>query len=166
MPFEAQSVEAKGVAILALSGQLDSRAAPEFEKSLLKLLTAGEREILLDLKRLEYVASAGLRVFVMIGKRLEADGGRLALCALNPSVLKVLEVSGFVPLFPIRPDRQDAIAWLTSNAHAARISNLAGDLLRKDAGPTQGRPAGVADQQKSSYAAEILGERESKRKKT
>ena len=120
MALEQQASEEQGVTVVALSGQLDSRAAPDFEKALLKLIAEKKHEILLDLTALEYVASAGLRVFVMVGKRLHAEGGRLALCALNEGVMKVFEISGFVPLFPILPNRREAIPWLLANARAGR----------------------------------------------
>lgn len=157
MPLEVATSEQQGVTVVALSGQLDSRTAPEFEKTLLKLVAAGEHEILLDLGELEYVASAGLRIFVMVGKRLQADGGRLALCSLNESVMKVLEISGFVPLFPIRPNRKEAIPWLLSNAKVARVSNLAGEILRREttAAPRPA-PLAAADHEKTALAAELL----------
>ena len=157
MPLEQKVVEVEGVTVVALAGQLDSRTAPEFEKGLLKLLGERKLEVLLDLAELEYVASAGLRVFVMVGKRLQAEGGRLALCALAPGVLKVLEISGFVPLFPILPNRREAIPWLLANAKVGRIGSLAGEILRREGGAApRTSPLGAADREKSAYAAEIL----------
>ena len=156
MALEIQTAEEQGVAIVVPAGQVDSKSSPDLEKAMVKLLGEKKREIVLDLSRLDYVASAGLRVFVMIGKRLQADGGRLALCSVNPSVMKVLEVSGFVALFAIQPSRREAIEWLTSGAKLARVSSLAGELLRKDGGGTTARPSGTADTQKSAYAKELL----------
>ncbi len=157
MAFETKVVEEHGVSIVTLSGELDSKTSPEFEKTLLKLVAEKKQEILLDLTQLAYVASAGLRIFVMVGKRLQAEGGRLALCAVNANVMKVLEISGFVSLFPIRPHREEAIPWLHANARVAKITSLAGDILRKELGgsPTP-RPAGPADHERSAYAAELL----------
>ena len=156
MALEIQSSDEHGVAVVAPIGSIDSKSAPEFEKALAKLLGEKKREIVLDLTRLDYVASAGLRVFVMTGKRLQADGGRLALCSVNESVMKVLEVSGFVPLFAIRPSRQEAIDWLSSGAKVARISSLAGEILRKDGGAATPRPTGAPDSAKSAYAKDLL----------
>jgi anti-anti-sigma factor len=154
--LELGTSEEQGVAVVAPVGAIDSKSAPEFEKALTKLLAEKKREIVLDLARLDYVASAGLRVFVMVGKRLQADGGRLALCSVNPSVMKVLEVSGFVALFAIRPSRQEAVDWLSSGAKVARISSLAGEILRKDGGAAPPRPTGAPDAEKSAYAKDLL----------
>lgn len=161
MALELTVTEEQGVAVVALAGQLDSRTAPELERTLLGLLGEKKHEILLDLAALEYVASAGLRVFVMVGKRLQAEGGRLALCALEPGVLKVLEIAGFVQLFPILPDRREAIPWLLANARAGRIGNLAGELLRGEdgaAGARFRRPG--TDRERAAYAAELLKKRD------
>ncbi len=165
MALELQTSQEAGVAVVAAIGSIDSKTAPELEKALVKLLAEKKREVVIDLSRLDYVASAGLRIFVMIGKRLQAEGGRLALCSVNPSVMKVLEVSGFVALFAIRPSRQEAIEWLASGAKLSRVSNLAGEILRKDGAGAAARSAGVADSAKSSYAADLLGGDDKKRKK-
>lgn len=165
MALELQTSEDAGVAVVAAIGSIDSKTSPELEKALVKLLAEKKREIVLDLARLDYVASAGLRVFVMIGKRLQAERGRLALCSVNPSVMKVLEVSGFATLFAIRASRQEAIDWLASGAKLARVSNLAGEILRKDAAAPAVRPTGVADAAKSSYAADLLGGADDKKRK-
>jgi anti-anti-sigma factor len=165
MPLELQTSDLHGVAVVAAIGSIDSKTSPELEAALVKLLGEKKREIVLDLARLDYVASAGLRVFVMIGKRLQAEKGRLALCAVNPSVMKVLEVSGFVTLFAIRPSRQEAVDWLASGAKLSRVSSLAGEILRKDGAPAGARPAGAADSAKSAYAADLLGGDEKKKRK-
>lgn len=164
MPLELQTSEEQGVTVVAAAGAIDSKTAPELEKALLKLLGEKKREIVLDLARLDYVASAGLRVFVMVGKRLQADGGRLALCSVNPSVMKVLEVSGFVTLFAIRPSRRDAVDWLTAGAKSARVTRLAGEILRKDDAPAP-RPSGPADAAKTAYAKDLLASTDTRRKK-
>lgn len=165
MALEVVTSEEQGVTVVAAVGSIDSKSSPDFEKALVKLLGEKKREIVLDLARLDYVASAGLRVFVMTGKRLQADGGRLALCSVNPSVMKVLEVSGFVALFAIRPSRQDAVDWLSSGAKVARISSLAGEILRKDAGTAAPRPIGAPDSEKSAYAKDLLSSTDTRRKK-
>jgi anti-anti-sigma factor len=165
MPLELVTAEERGVTVVAVAGQIDSKTAPELEKALLKVVAERKRELVLDLARLDYVASAGLRVFVMVGKRLQAEGGRLALCSVNPSVMKVLEVSGFVPLFALRASRPEAIDDLLSGAKLARVSSLAGEILRKDGAAAPPRPTGAADAAKSAYAAELLGGTPKKRRK-
>ena len=165
MALDLQHAEERGVAIVAPIGQVDSKSSPELEKAMVKLLGEKKREIVLDLARLDYIASAGLRIFVMVGKRLQAEGGRLALANVNPSVMKVLEVSGFVALFAIKPSRQEAVDWLSSGAKQAHVTSLAGELLRKDGGGHAPRPSGVVDAEKSAYAKDLLSQTDPKGKR-
>lgn len=159
MPFEVQTKDEGKVLVVALAGQLDTRSAPQLEKALDAPVTAGRTEILVDCARLDFVTSAGLRVLLMTGKRVAAAGGRLALCALNPSVREVFDISGFASLFPILPAREPALEWLATNVKAAKVSHLADDLLaRRESGRKEGRPAhGAADAERSALGARLLG---------
>ena len=160
MPFEVQTKDEGKVLVVALSGQLDTRAAPQLEKALDAQVGQGRNEILVDCARLDFVTSAGLRVLLMTGKRVAAAGGRLALCALNPSVREVFDISGFANLFPILPARESALEWLATNVKVAKVSHLADDLLaRKEVGKKDARPAvgGAAAAERSALAARLLG---------
>lgn len=68
--------------------------------------------LLIDLRELVYVSSAGLRVILMAAKRVRAKGGRIALCGLQPQVAEVFEISGFGAIVPIHADRESALAAL------------------------------------------------------
>lgn len=158
--FEVKVSEDGGVVVVAPAGQLDSRAAPEFEREVLKAVGKSKRELLFDLSALDYVASAGLRVVIMIGKRLQADGGALALCGLNASVRQVFDVAGFSRLFPIYADRTGALAAIKKSARLAGIGHIAGDLLHR-ASESASSPRvpvfSAADPARVALAAEILG---------
>jgi len=81
--------------IVTIDDHLDTAAAPAFETKLLGLIDAGERKVLIDCTPLEYVNSAGLKVFLLAAKKLESSGGQFILCALAPSVLMIFEMIGF-----------------------------------------------------------------------
>jgi len=166
MPFELATKEEGKVLVVALSGQLDTRASPKLEKSLDEALSAGRGEVLVDCSRLDFITSAGLRVLLMTGKRLASAGGRLALCSLNPSVKEVFDVSGFASLFPIHPTREGALSWLAENVESARVSHLAEDLLsRHEDARRVSRPPGGADPERAELAAELLTQKKSKKRK-
>lgn len=162
MAFEVQSRDEGRVLVVTLAGQLDTRSAPQLEKALDGPVGQGRNEILVDCARLDFVTSAGLRVLLMTGKRVAAAGGRLALCALNPSVREVFDISGFASLFPILPARESALEWLATNVKAAKVSHLADDLLaKKETGRKDARPAfgAAADAERSALAARLLGKK-------
>ena len=104
-------VEKQGdVLVVAPRGRLDSAAAPAFEQRLLGHLDAGEKGLVLDLTGLDYISSAGLRVLLVVAKRLRGANGRFVVCALTTSVREIFEMSGFTAIFEIRPTLAEGLA--------------------------------------------------------
>src|SRR5690349_17450858 len=95
------------VMIVTIDDHLDTASAPVFETRLLGLIDAGERKVLIDCAPLEYVNSAGLKVFLLAAKKLETLGGQFILCALAPSVLMIFEMIGFTRIMKIAATRED-----------------------------------------------------------
>ncbi len=95
--------------LIAPSGRLDSNTAVDFEKQLLARLDSAP-SLVLDLGDLEYVSSAGLRVILMAAKKIRQGQGRMLLCALRPHIREVFEISGFMAIFEVHPDRAAALA--------------------------------------------------------
>ena len=58
------------VTVLELDGRLDTGTSAELDKRLMSLLNSGEKYFVLDLARLTYVSSAGLRVLLMGAKKI------------------------------------------------------------------------------------------------
>jgi anti-anti-sigma factor len=101
-----------GAVVLAPRGRVDSASSGELEAALLRHLGAGRTRLAVDLGAVEYISSAGLRVLLMLVKKLQGSGGRLVLCAMPDSVRLVFELAGFVPLFEIEGSREAALARL------------------------------------------------------
>ena len=97
------------VTIASISGRLDGSTASELDDRLSAMVVPGVR-LVLDMSGLDYVSSAGLRVFLKIAKQTKAAKGRLALSGITETVLKVFEISGFTAIFNICPDRDSAAA--------------------------------------------------------
>jgi stage II sporulation protein AA (anti-sigma F factor antagonist) len=95
--------------VVAPVGRLDSVSSGELERRLVARLDAGERRLVVDLAGVEYISSAGLRVLLLMAKRLKPPAGALVLCGMGPSVRTVLELAGFLPLFTVVPGRQEAL---------------------------------------------------------
>lgn len=99
----------RGVAVMAPVGRIDSATAKEFETSALNRISAGAIHMVFDFAELDYISSAGLRVVLLAGKRLRATSGALVLCALQPAIRDVFEISGFLGLFEVRDTREEAV---------------------------------------------------------
>lgn len=93
-------------------GQINSANAAAFESDLMAQVDKGEHRVVLDLARLDYVSSAGLRVVLLLAKKLKQAGGALVLCDLQPSVREVLEISGFLAILTVCDNRAQALAAL------------------------------------------------------
>ena len=98
-----------GIVILAIEGRLDARTAPLFEQQVAPMLDGEERNFLLDLAHLDYISSAALRRLLVLAKKAEGKGGRVALLSLQGHILEIFEMSGFSQLFPIYVDQEEAL---------------------------------------------------------
>ncbi|MBI5521298.1 MAG: STAS domain-containing protein [Desulfarculus sp.] len=97
------------VAVVALAGRFDAQSAGQVDQSLQANFQEGGRKLLVDMNRVEYVSSAGLRVLLAAAKKSGNLGGRMVLCGLQPYVLEVFEVAGFTSIFQILPDAASAL---------------------------------------------------------
>jgi len=88
---------------------LDTTTAKTIEDRILAHIDSGERRLAIDLTGLEYISSAGLRVFLLAAKRLDSAQGRIALCALTEPVREVFDVAGFISIFAIYDSHQEAL---------------------------------------------------------
>jgi anti-anti-sigma factor len=104
--------ESNGVLHIRLSGRLDSLSAPELEERLRDAAVGHVRRFLLDLSDLDYVSSAGLRVFLAFAKLVRRAGGQLAFCGLKDEVRQVFELTGFTDILSISSTADEALrAW-------------------------------------------------------
>ncbi len=100
--------------LVRATGRLDSATSGPFEKQLLEHFGAPGSRVLVDLAALDYVSSAGLRVILMAAKRAKQTQGRLVLCALQPHVLEVFEISGFLKIIEVEADEAAGRARLAA----------------------------------------------------
>jgi len=102
--------EQKRVSIMSVSGRVDSATAPDLETELKKLVESDKTQIVLDLKDVEYMSSAGLRAMVSTLKAVKRVNGDLRLAAPSPRVEEVLRLAGLTSIFSIHPNRDEAVA--------------------------------------------------------
>lgn len=98
------------VTVLAPSGRIDTTTSAALEDALRRAVDGGTRDLLVDFSEVEYISSAGLRVFLVLAKRMRDLGGRVVLCGLGQPVRQVFQLAGFLPLFTIAPAREAGLA--------------------------------------------------------
>lgn len=89
-----------GTLTLRVEGRLDTTTAPQLEKELGGAL-AGVSRLVLDLEKLEYISSAGLRVLLSTLKIMNKQG-EMCLTGVTESVREVLDITGFSDILTIR----------------------------------------------------------------
>ena len=85
--------------VVALEGRLDTTTAPQLEEEL-KAGLEGVTDLVIDLSKLEYIASAGLRVLLSAFKIMR-NKGKMKVTNANELVKEVFEVTGFSDFLPI-----------------------------------------------------------------
>jgi len=98
------------VEAVSLDGQLNSSNAAAVETEMLALLAKGARRVLIDFSRLDYISSAGLRVVLVVAKRLKQAGGQLVLSGMQPHIREVFDISGFLAILDVVASREEALA--------------------------------------------------------
>ena len=102
----------KDTLIIHIKGKMDAVSSPEFEKNLQDLIDEGENNFIIDLGKLDYISSAGLRSILILSKKLKANDGKLLLADLQDTVQDVFEISGFNTIIPIHESVQAALAQI------------------------------------------------------
>ncbi len=98
------------VVVIRLSGRLDSSAAPGAEEQLTEAVSGEAPRIAIDMSQLSYVSSAGLRVLLVVAKKVQQQRGRLALGGLAENVRAVFAATGFDSIIAIETDAAAAVA--------------------------------------------------------
>lgn len=96
-------------AVVTISGSVDGLTADTLLETLQGYVDAGHVHLVADLERVEYTSSAGLRALLATVKQARQRGGDLRLANINPTVRKVLELSGFTTIMKCYDDVEAAV---------------------------------------------------------
>lgn len=107
--MEITEVKQANYTLLELIGRIDAANAPDLEGKVVSLIDGGATSMVLDFAQLEYVSSAGLRVFLLAAKKLKRANGKLALAAVPDNIKHVFDLAGFTRMFTFFPTREEAI---------------------------------------------------------
>lgn len=85
--------------IIELEGRLDTTTSPELEKELKQSLS-DVTSLILDMDKLDYISSAGLRVLLSAQKEMNKQGSMLVK-NVNENIMEIFDVTGFVDILNI-----------------------------------------------------------------
>lgn len=85
---------------ISVEGRVDTTTAPQLEEAILPELD-GATDVNMDFANLEYISSAGLRLLLMLQKKMNAASGTFTILNVNDFVMEVLEMTGFKDILTI-----------------------------------------------------------------
>ncbi len=100
------------IPVFHLSGRLDVTTCSLLEDRLKPLLLLNNQRVVFDCAELNYVSSAGLRVFISTLRNLSARGGGVSFAALTPQVKDLFHLAGLENLFLVEETVHAAVSHL------------------------------------------------------
>jgi anti-sigma B factor antagonist len=89
------------VTVVEISGEIDGKTAPQAQDQVLPLLQPACK-VLLDMTRVEYMSSAGLRLMLTIHRQASSNKGRLVLVGLSSEIQETMSATGFLRYFTLQ----------------------------------------------------------------
>lgn len=87
---------ADGKLVLKPIGRIDTVTAPELAAA---IVLDGVKELEFDLSEVDYISSAGLRIFLGSQHKMSSTGGRMVLSGVKPIVKDIFDIVGFSDAF-------------------------------------------------------------------
>lgn len=91
---------AEGKIQLNVDGRIDTNTSPQLQKAILQAFQKGN-SVILDLEKVEYISSSGLRALLIGQKTANSKGGSMKLIHVCDSVMKVFKMTGFATMLTI-----------------------------------------------------------------
>ena len=100
------------ILVLDMAGRLDTSTSGSAHDAVVDFAKSGAKRIVLNLDKLEYVSSAGLRVLLTLARLLQSANGEMKIGHANGVVKDALQTSGFNSLIKIFDNETSAIkSW-------------------------------------------------------
>ena len=110
--MQAASSRLSDILVIRPAGRIDHLNAAELGQLLAPHIDAcrsGGDKLVIDLGQIDYISSAGLRVFLLAAKRINEAQGRMILCSLKDSVKQVFDIAGFSSFLNLAGSIEEAI---------------------------------------------------------
>jgi anti-sigma B factor antagonist len=112
VPLTCSVLHEPGFVVVSVAGEVDAGSEQDFRDGLASAVSDGAQHVVVDLARVDFMASAGLGVLLGV-RRVLADGGRrLVLASARGDVAQVLAITGVSAVIPMAASVADAAAAL------------------------------------------------------
>ena len=110
--MEIKTEQKGGVLVALTEDRVDGSNAREFQDALQAVIQDAGSAFVLDMERLNYISSAGLRVILLIARTLQRQDTKFVICSLSDTVGEVFAISGFDKIVETHGTQAEAIAAL------------------------------------------------------
>lgn len=105
--------EQDNISIVELVGDLDGKTAPQVQEQILPLAQPNSR-ILMDMSRVPYMSSAGLRMLLLLYRQIDSMDGHVVLVGVSEALQDTMSITGFLNFFTLRENFRDGLDALMS----------------------------------------------------
>jgi len=84
--------------IIMIEGSVDSKTAGALQLQIMEKVTETDK-VILDLSKVDFVSSAGLRLLLMIYRQIKSKNGKVILVGVSEEVSDVMSMTGFINFF-------------------------------------------------------------------
>ena len=95
--------------VIEVGGEIDVYTAPKLRERIIELVDEGQYHLVVDLEKVEFLDSTGLRVLVGGLKRVRGHDGSLQLVCTQERLLKIFRITGLSKVFAIHGSQSEAL---------------------------------------------------------
>jgi anti-sigma B factor antagonist len=107
----------QSIKVILLPAKIDSLTAEKISLEVLAALEGNPGGVLFNMKEVAFVSSAGIRMFMKAYKKAQADGFKMAMIHVHPSIYKIFKVAVLESAFNIFDSEAEALKglWLLNS---------------------------------------------------
>lgn len=113
--MELDTAMQNNVTIVTLSGPLDFTTGQDVSQQLMNIVD-NNKNIVINMGQCSYVSSSGLRILLLLGKRVKQLGDKAVLANLTEEVQDIMEMTGFGTIFQCFDDVDTAVRFVGEKA--------------------------------------------------
>ncbi len=112
MHMEVTSKSVDKAIVIYVDGDLTTNSSPVVETEINAILEGAVTNVVINVEKVNFIASTGLRIILKLGKRLGNEELQLVVCSMNATTKSVFEMSGFTKMFPAFETEDEALESL------------------------------------------------------
>ncbi|MDD2365058.1 MAG: STAS domain-containing protein [Desulfuromonadaceae bacterium] len=102
-----------GINVIAtVTGEIDGKSAPQVQSELLAALQDGNR-LLVDMKGVTFLSSAGLRMLLLLYRQIAAKKGKVVLVGVSEEIRDTMSMTGFINFFTLSDSQEEGLKALS-----------------------------------------------------